>query len=63
MVPHPAGGVLQPAQEGQALQAVPWRLQAAQEWGPKTWVKAQLSSGGIPVGGNWHYCAVGSTLS
>ena len=63
MVPHPAGGVLQPTQEGQALQAVPWRRQAAQEWGPKTWVKAQLSSGGIPVGGNWHYCAVGSTLS
>ena len=30
-VPHPAGGVLEPAQEGQALQALPWSLQAAGE--------------------------------
>lgn len=28
-LPHPVGGVLEPAQKDQALQAVPWRLWAA----------------------------------
>lgn len=47
MVSHPDGGVLEQAQEGQAPQAVPWRLRGAHVWGRKTWLSLGVSLGEV----------------